>query len=191
METHSRVYDTYAQAEKAVRDLEAAGVASSDISVVANQTARDSYATGDDGSSTASGAGVGAVVGGGAGLLAGLGMLAIPGIGPVVAAGWLAATALGAVVGSAAGGLVGALMESGVPEEDAHVYSEAVRRGGTLLTVRSNQPGNRIEAILDGYDPIDPASRRNEYQQSGWTQFDPSAPAYRPDQSEGDRNRRA
>lgn len=191
MQTHSRVYDTYEQAAKAVSDLERAGIPSSDISLVANQSARDAYAMNDEGSSTASGAGIGAVVGGGTGLLAGLGMLAIPGIGPVVAAGWLAATALGAVVGSAAGGLVGGLMEAGIPEDDAHVYSEAVRRGGTLLTVRSTQPSDRIETILDGYDPIDPTTRRNEYTQSGWTQFDPNAPVYRPEPNDGDRNRRA
>jgi len=191
MQTHSRIYDSYEQATKAVRDLERAGVPSGDISLVANQQARDAYSTDDDGSSTASGAGIGAVVGGGTGLLAGLGILAIPGIGPVVAAGWLAATALGAVVGSAAGGLVGALVETGVSEEDAHFYSEAVRRGGTLLTVRSSQPGDRILAILDGYDPVDPTTRRNEYTQSGWTKFDANAPMYRPDHSDGERNRRA
>ena len=70
------------------------------------------------------GAGIGGVVGGGAGLLAGLGLLAIPGLGPVVAAGWLAATAVGAVAGATTGGVVGALVDAGVSEDDAHVYSD-------------------------------------------------------------------
>ena len=35
-----------------------------------------------------------------------------------------------------AGGILGALTEAGVSEEDAQVYAEGVRRGGTLLTVR-------------------------------------------------------
>ena len=191
MQTHTRVYDTYAQAEKAVRDLEAAGVASSDISLVANKHVSDQYANVDETSSTASGAGVGAVVGGGAGLLAGLGMLAIPGIGPVVAAGWLASTALGAVAGGATGGVVGALIGAGTSEEDAHVYSEAVRRGGTLLTVKSNQADDKIESILSGYSPVDPVERRAEYNKSGWTQFDPSAPAYKPNEAEIERMRRS
>jgi hypothetical protein len=65
--------------------------------------------------------------------LTGLGIMAIPGVGPVVAAGWLAATA---AVGGAAGGLIGALTDSAVPEEDAHVYAEGVRRGGALVTAK-------------------------------------------------------
>ena len=84
----------------------------------------------------AKGAGIGGALGGGAGLLAGLGLLAIPGLGPVVAAGWLASTAVGAAAGAAAGGIVGALVDAGEPEEHANVYSESVRRGGTLVTAR-------------------------------------------------------
>jgi hypothetical protein len=190
MQTHSRVYDTYAQAERAVKDLENGGVPSADISLVANKHISEKYADVDEASSTATGAGIGAAVGGGAGLLAGLGLLAIPGLGPVVAAGWLASTALGAVAGSATGGIVGALVGAGTSEEDAHVYSEAVRRGGTLLTVRSNLPDVKIETILNGYKPIDPAVRREEYAKTGWSKFDPDAPAYRPDQAEIERIRR-
>ena len=69
-------------------------------------------------------------------MLAGLGLLAIPGLGPVVAAGWLASTALGAAVGGAAGGLIGALTAAGVSKEDADIYAEGIRRGGTLVTAR-------------------------------------------------------
>src|SRR6202044_3420067 len=121
---------------------ETMGIPDSDISMVANnaenwhKTDQPSNASGDAGV----GAGIGAVAGGGAGLLAGLGIMAIPGVGPVVAAGWLVATAVGAVagaaVGGAAGGLVGSLTSSGVPERDAHVYAEGVRRGGTLVSAR-------------------------------------------------------
>ena len=190
METHSRVYDSYAQAEQAVKDLEMAGVQHSEISLVANRHVSEKYANVDESSPAATGASVGAVVGGGAGLLAGVGLLAIPGLGPVVAAGWLASTALGLVAGSAAGGLVGALVGAGSSEDDAHVYSEAVRRGGTLLTVQSDQPREKIEAILNGYKPIDPNTRGDEYRKTGWTQFDPEAPAYHPDQAEIERMRR-
>ncbi|MEQ1696972.1 MAG: hypothetical protein ABL901_14140 [Hyphomicrobiaceae bacterium] len=190
MQTHSRVYDTYAQAERAVKDLKSGGVASADISLVANKYVSEDYDDVDETSATATGAGTGAVIGGGAGLLAGLGMLAIPGLGPVVAVGWLASTALGAVAGSAAGGIVGALVGAGTSEDDAHVYSEAIRRGGTLLTVRSDLPSDTIETILDGYHPIDPAVRRDEYAKTGWSKFDPEAPAYRPNQSEIEQIRR-
>ena len=182
MQTFTRVYDDYAQAAEAVRKLERIGIPADDISVVANKSVTDNYADTtnvDDPSEAAAGAGIGAAVGGGAGLLAGLGMLAIPGLGPVVAVGWLASTALGVVAGSAAGGLIGALVDAGTSKEDAHVYSEAVRRGGTLVTVRTNHTSDQIEATLDGYKPINPIGRRAEYEKSGWTEFDPDAPPYR------------
>ncbi len=191
MQTISKVYDSYPQAERAVNALEAAGIPSSDISLVANKHVSDEYENLDDSSPTATGAGIGAAVGGGAGLLTGLGLLAIPGLGPVVATGWLATTALGAVAGSATGGVIGALVGAGTSEDDAHVYSEAVRRGGTLVTVRHNQPNGKIEGILNASSPIDPVIRRNEYGEGGWKQFDPKAPAYKPDQSEIERMRRS
>ena len=138
MKTFSRVYDSYAQARSAVSDLESAGVGSSEISIVANKYVSKEYADVEDVSATGKGAGIGAALGGTAGLLAGLGLLAIPGLGPVVAAGWFAATAVGAAAGAATGGVVGALVEAGESKEHAHVYSEAVRRGGTLVTVRTS-----------------------------------------------------
>src|SRR6185312_12401151 len=132
--TVTKVFDSYAQARQAVGALEGAGFASSDISIVANKHVSREHADVDEVSDTAKGAGIGGALGGVAGLLAGLGLLAIPGLGPVVAAGWLASTAAGA----AAGGIVGALVDSGESEENAHVYSEAVRRGGTLVSVRAS-----------------------------------------------------
>lgn len=195
MKTISRVYDTYAQARNAVGAVEAAGIPSADISIVANKYVSEQYADVDDASKASEGAGTGAgiggVVGGGAGLLAGLGMLAIPGLGPVVAAGWLAALAVGAVAGAATGGIVGALIGSGIPEEHAHVYSESVRRGGTLVSARvPDGEATRIQGLLDRFKPIDPVARGADYRKSGWTTFDPAAPAYKPSQAEIERIRR-
>ena len=190
MQTLSHVYDSYPQAERAVKALEDAGVPSSDISLVANKHVSEKYANVDEAHPTATGAGIGAVLGGGAGLLTGLGLMAIPGLGPVVAAGWLATTALGTVAGSAAGGVIGALVGAGTSEDHAHVYSEAVRRGGTLVTVRHDLPNGKIAGILNASNPIDPVARRNEYGREGWKQFDPKAPAYKPDQAELERIRR-
>ena len=86
MAVYSKVYDSYAQAESAVRDLEQAGIPSADISLVANKYVSEQYADVNETSATSTGIGLGAAAGGGAGLLAGLGLLAIPGLGPVVAA---------------------------------------------------------------------------------------------------------
>jgi hypothetical protein len=194
MKTISHVYDTYGQASSAVRDLEGAGIPSSDISMVANKYVSQRYADVDDVSATGAGAGIGAGLGGAAGLLAGLGLMAIPGLGPVVAAGWLASTAVGAVAGGAAGagigGIVDALQKEGVPEEHAHVYAESVRRGGTLVTARvADDKVASAQAVFARHEPIDYTARATEYRKSGWTTFDPKAAPYKPNQAEIDRIR--
>lgn len=190
MKTVSKVYDSYAQARAAVDDLERAGVPASDVSLVANKYVSADYADVDEVSDAAKGAGIGGALGGGAGLLAGIGLLAIPGLGPVVAAGWLAATAVGAAAGAATGGIVGALVDAGIDREHADVYSESIRRGGTLVTARvRDEDATKVDAILNGYKPIDPITRGAQYRKEGWKTFDPKAPAYRPSQAEIDRMR--
>lgn len=86
MRTISGLFDTRAQADRAVEALEYADIPGADVSLIA---------PGEKDSDAAAGAGVGAAVGGVGGLLAGLGAFAIPGIGPVVGAGWLATTLIG------------------------------------------------------------------------------------------------
>jgi len=191
MQTITKVYDRYEQARQAVTALEAAGVPSSDISLLANRYVSEKYADVDDVSETATGAGIGAAIGGTAGLLAGLGLLAIPGLGPVVAAGWLASTAVGAAAGGATGGLVGALADAGVPEDHAHVHSEAVRRGGTLLSVRTDDSrAGEVQSILDRHEPIDPVRQGAVYRKAGWKEFDPQAEPYELSETEIERMRR-
>ena len=117
--TISRLYNSYADAKEAVRNLEAAGVPHNDISIIASNADQwySSDRTGEQGTfpdrdldgkddraeAAGAGAGVGAAAGGTAGLLAGLGLMAIPGVGPVVAAGWLVSTLAGAAAGGVAG----------------------------------------------------------------------------------------
>jgi len=155
-------FDDYDTAKQTVRDLEAAGIDASDITILANNSGFRVMREPDisDGAAAATGASIGTVVGGGAGLLAGLGVLTIPGIGPVVAAGWLASTALGAAVGAATGGIIGALTDAGMSEDEAEFYAEGIRRGGTLVSVRV--PSARalaIEGIMARYNAIDPEIR--------------------------------
>jgi hypothetical protein len=178
--TVSGLFDTHADATAAVRDLQALGIARDDISVVASNVENDVDAS-DVAVDASAGAGIGAAFGGLGGLLAGLGIVAIPGVGPVVAAGWLIATAAGAaagaVVGGAAGGIVGALTESGVPERDAHVYAEGVRRGGTLVTARvADEKAELARGVLHDARAVDLERRRSDYETAGWTRFDPDAP---------------
>ena len=184
--TISRLYDRYADAERAVTALESAGIPNSDISIVANNSDewysgkkdRDGEGVDDRAECAGKGAGIGAGLGGAAGLLAGLGLLAIPGLGPVVAAGWLAATAVGAAAGAATGGIIGALTEAGVSEEDAHTYAEGVRRGGTLVTARVPDADRaKLDAILD-QSSVNIRDRRAMWQKSGWQRFDPESKPY-------------
>jgi hypothetical protein len=121
---------------------------------------------------TGIGAGVGAAVGGAGGLLIGLGALTVPGIGPVIAAGPLVAALAGAGVGAVAGGIIGALTSIGVPEEEASIYAEGVKRGGTLLTLRLNETDlDRAISILDLHDPVDVQTRSETWRTARWQSF--------------------
>ena len=201
--TITRLYDDHVSAERAVRDLEAAGIPHKDISIMSNNadswykggradtTApgtprgridRDQDGVDDRAEGAGTGAGIGATIGGAAGLLAGLGLLAIPGLGPVVAAGWLASTALGALAGGTTGGVIGALSQAGVKDEDAQLYAEGLRRGGSLVSARI--PGgdrSRVESILSR-SAVNLTERAAAYRKTGWSRFDPEAPPLSADQ---------
>jgi hypothetical protein len=190
----TRLFDNHNDALEAVSALERAGVEADRISLISNNSDNwhDGHVhsgggrqlgdmNGDGENDVAEGAGKGAATGGvlgaGAGVLAGLGMLAIPGLGPVVAAGWLASTAVaaaaGAAVGGAAGGLLGALKEAGHDEGEAQVYAEGVRRGGTLVSVRTEEADRvRIETLLNDRRGFDSLARGAAYRENGWSGFD-------------------
>ena len=186
--TVSKLYDSYSQAQRAVEALEQAGFSSSEVSLISRY--RDDNTLADDASGTTTGATAGAVVGGGTGLLAALGVIAIPGIGPLVAAGVLATTLVGAAGGSVVGGLIGALTDYGVSEEDAHVYSEAVRRGSSLVTVRTDDDRSaKADAILNAHTPVDVGQRRQAYMKSGWSKYDPASKGYTAEEIRKERER--
>jgi hypothetical protein len=188
----SCVYENYGAAAEAIRKLEAAGISRSHISILASNADGWYHADGspvdpkhdkdrdgrdDRAEGAAAGAGIGAVALGAIGALAGLGLLAVPGIGPIVAAGWLASTAAGAVAGGAAGGIVGALVESGISRENAELYLESIRRGGTLVSARvPEDERDRYERILAS-SAIDVSRRESVYRQTGWNGYDPNRPA--------------
>jgi len=110
--TISRLYNSYPDAQAAIKRLESSGVNHGDISVLASNADgwykdgqpakpstfpdRDLDGKDDRAEAAGKGAGVGAALGGTAGILTGLGLMAIPGVGPIVAGGWLVSTLAGA-----------------------------------------------------------------------------------------------
>ncbi|MGH6911824.1 MAG: hypothetical protein ACREEG_16685, partial [Phenylobacterium sp.] len=83
-----------------------------------------------------------------------------------------------------------ALKDAGHSDEDANVYAEGVRRGGTLVSVK---PASETEAetarrILDDAG-VDTQRRGEDYRASGWQAYDPAAPVYSADEIAMERDR--
>lgn len=192
------MFDDFADAVRAVHDLEKAGFQHKDIGLIANnaENRHGEYLAGSGrGAQISENAGTGAlagsVAGGGIGLLAALGVLTIPGIGPVLAAGPVIAALTGAGIGAAAGGGVGGLIGLGVPEDDAHVYAEGVRRGGALVTL--TLPEDRVDAamaIVQHHGAVDLQQRRTSWRASGWRRFDERDEPWTVSRIDEDRTRR-
>jgi uncharacterized membrane protein len=164
MRTVSALFDTYDAVVAAVDLLADMGIASSDITVVTHGR----HAT----SKIAEGAGLGAALGSVGGVLATLGAVAIPGPGLLLGMGWLVPILLGAAAGGVAGGIIGSLTGAGIPETDAHVYAEGVRRGSTLVAARVDDiDAAEALAILRRCGAIDTNLRRTEYAAGGWDGF--------------------
>jgi hypothetical protein len=197
MKTVVGLYETFTDAQAAIKDLVDAGFDRADISLVAAN--REEYRTDvtnaadvDDelivdtnqlGDDVAAGMATGGVVGGLGGVLLGLGALAIPGVGPIIAAGPLVAGLTGAGIGAAVGGLVGALVNWGVPPAEAELYAESVRRGGILVGLKADESHvERAAAIMNRYDPIDVEQRSEYWRSTGWTGYDEKIEPWTADQ---------
>jgi len=179
MKTIVGTYDNIQTAYSVANDLISAGYSRNDISVVAND-AKSEYAPYldanyvDSTDDVAKGAGLGAAIGGLGGLLVGLGALAIPGVGPVIAAGPLLAALTGAGVGAVTGGIVGALVDLGIPDEDAHIYSEGLRRGHILVIAQvPDASANAVTRIMERPGLVDLHRQADSWRASGWKSFDP------------------
>jgi len=181
--TTMALYDDFSTAQDVVQDLVDAGFSRDQISMIANN-AEGNYVVNTDGDDVTAdeGAGFGAVVGGLLGLAAAL----IPGIGPVVAAGPIAAlvtTGIGAAAGAVTGGLTAGLIDFGVPEDEAGAYSEALRRGGTLVSVTTEDENlARAQEIMNRHEPFDLDERASTWQESGWEGHQMDAEPYTADQ---------
>lgn len=139
----SAVFDSEAEADRAVQQLRRAGVPDSALSIIAQQDGRTTTTTGGgDTGDNADSSIIRGLIGGGA-LGAGLGVaaLAIPGVGPLVAFGAIAASAIpeavaiGAVAGAFAGSMNESLQKHGIAEDDASYYGDRIKGGATLVSV--------------------------------------------------------
>lgn len=130
-----------ARAENIVGQLQSAGFANNDISVLfpnkdgTRDFAHEHNTKAPEGA--IAGVGAGGAIGGTVGLLAGIGALAIPGIGPFIAAGPILAALSGAAAGAAVGGVTGALVGMGIPELEAKRYEGKIKGGNLLISVHT------------------------------------------------------
>jgi hypothetical protein len=180
-------YSTVEDAQAAIRDLTEAGFDSADIGLATHNMDNVYY---DEDVSGGEGAGFGATIGTVFGAVAGLVAITIPGVGPVIAAGPLAAAlgaitgaGIGAVSGAVTGGITAALVNLGVPEEDANYYAESLRRGSALVSLNVyDNDADRAEAILQMHNPVDIDRRVAHWTSSGWSRFDPDVDPLTADQ---------
>lgn len=187
------LYNDYQTAERVVDDLERAGFARQDISIVANDASGDYQSrlvVHDNDVKGGEGASFGALTG----AAIGLGAMLIPGVGPVIAGGPLIAGLVGAGIGAATGavtgGITASLIKFGFSEEEAGYYAEGVRRGGTLVVVHAEDSRvPQVKMVLDRYNAVDITTRATNWRESGWTGFDVAGEPYTSDEVEAERRR--
>ena len=137
-------YENEQEAAEVVEGLNRKGHTNEEISVIAKNIKELSEITQEVKPSMKDGAIAGAVTGGAigiAGVIAGLSTILIPGFGAVLAAGPIITTIGGAVIGAntGAGGLKHALMEMGVSDDDAEIYSNDAQEGKILVLLHPKE----------------------------------------------------
>ena len=190
------LFDDRGDAQSAVKDFLADKFAADKVSIITTDTRGEfvqqpiqAEPGNKAGVGAATGLLSGAIVGGIFGLLVGVGVLLIPGVG-ILAAGPVAMTLAGAGIGAVGGGLLGALIGLGIPQEHVSTYAEAIRRGGCLVAVEVNDANiATANEIMKKHGAIDIHQRAAYYQSQGFTQYNPNAPAFTPEQIAEDRSR--
>ncbi len=189
------LFDRFDDARSAMDEIVRLGTSADQFSLLANNTsgdhpppitnpafaAMDTEPSAESTSDMGIGIGVGAGLGGAIGSFLKLASFAIPGIGPVIAAGpWVP---LFMTIGGAFGAAVAALVDQGVPEEDAQLYAEGVRHGGTLLSVRvARDQIHDVKRILLSHDAVDIGQRHLAWRAEGWVGFDKDAQPFTAEQ---------
>ncbi|KAA0597110.1 stress response protein YsnF [Azospirillum lipoferum] len=190
------LYDHRSEAETASRELQAAGFDSSAIEILSHSDLSSGGWSGSGGTYTGAGTtGIGTTTGD-ASLGAASGMArtdlstgyvaspnTVPGTGSALEGG-LGSTTTGS------GGMLTRLAGWGIPNRDAEVYAEGVRRGGSLLKVRLDEEDvDRAMEVLERGNVVDVEERGSAYRESGWTGYDETADYYDEQSAEEERLR--
>ncbi|CAO3443525.1 YsnF/AvaK domain-containing protein [Azospirillum largimobile] len=194
------LYDHRSEAETASRDLQAAGFETSAVEILSHADLTSGGWSGSDttGLGTTTGDSSMGAASGMARTDLSTGYVASPNTvpGSSMDTGLGTGTGMGAGMGSTTGsttgttgsGILTRLSGWGIPNQDAQVYAEGVRRGGTLLKLRLDEEDvDRAMEVLERGNVVDVEERSAAYRNSGWTGFDESADYY--DDSSADEER--
>lgn len=139
MKAVSGVFRSRSDAERAIAEMQSAGLPESQITLLTPETTEKGLQSVPAVAAEQPGMGkaIGAVLGGSAGLSgAALVIAAIPGVGPITAIGLLGSAVLaaaGATIGTVAGGKFENSMTEGLPEDELFVYEDALRKGRSVV----------------------------------------------------------
>jgi hypothetical protein len=151
------VFPDAEQARHAIDALKSAGYSEDEIGFLTRVDTNGA----DEGtmSSAATGAVEGGILGG---VLGAAAALLIPGFGPAIAGGILLVTFGAAGVGALAGSVIAALVNIGVPEEEARHYQRELEKGHTIVTVKATSDYDDALAIMRNNGAIDAKIRYSE-----------------------------
>ena len=169
------LFDEFTQADRAVQVLVGSGFSAEDISLLTHDSNAEAGSTGGvKGNAPVVEAG---------GILSELGNIirgrltvVVPAIGLLVAVGPLASALARTTLGTPACGLLEALTAIGISEAYGGDYADGVRRGGTLVAVRTtDRLADRAEDILKIHKAVDMQKRAARWRHGGWVTFTPQA----------------
>jgi hypothetical protein len=164
------VFNTQAEADKALQDLRQAGIPDDRITILTpgnnEKIATEMHTVPTDTTEQPGmGGAMGALLGGGIGLTGGSILMAmVPGVGPITAVGLLGAAVLGAAgatIGASTGSKAEKASSQGIPEDEIFVYEDALRKGRSVVIglADSAHSAAQIRELLtrDGAESVDAA----------------------------------
>lgn len=204
MSTVAGIFNSTAEAERALEGLRSVGIGDERVSLLTPGTSQEKLdevpttETEQPGMGTAIGGAVGGALGvaGGLHIGAAVASLLVPGVGPVLAAGLVGAALLGAggaATGVFAGGALEDSMAKGLPHDELFVYEDALRRGRTvvLAVTDDEEQADSARGVIAqaGAESVDAArdswwvglrdAEEAEYTGGGGGDFSADEPVYR------------